>query len=202
MESAQGFFRFIKTIHELMLFQSCNFLCYTREQVKIEDNEIVQPQTMSLYKHLLYHPRIIPHASMYHPNLSPCSYATPLQLQSIQPCHIAQHRNTFPPILMVLNLTATLSPGPRAITASLNVSVSLLHKFLPHLLGISACCSYVHPYCFSPFLYPPLRFQVFRECSRMVAYSHGIRCGPAPPLPSHSQSLQVPRSMSLTQSTA
>jgi len=94
---------------------SC-LLCYTRERVKREEKEILQHQTASLYKHFVGHPRSIPHAPMYHPNIQLWSYTSPPpRLISTQPCHIVPHCNTSNHFLIVTNYTATPSQHPHAI---------------------------------------------------------------------------------------
>jgi hypothetical protein len=60
-----------KTRHDSKLFQSRNLLCYTRQRVKREEKEILQRPQHSLYIQFVCHPRTIPYAPMYHPNLIP-----------------------------------------------------------------------------------------------------------------------------------
>jgi hypothetical protein len=62
------------------LFQSFNLLCYTTKGEKSEENETIQCQQHCQYIHFVWHPRIIPHSPMYHPNLIRWSYTPPAQL--------------------------------------------------------------------------------------------------------------------------
>jgi len=108
-------------------------LCYTRERVKREEKEILQHQTTSLYIHCVCHPRIIPHAPIYHLNIQPWSYTPPTQLLSIQPHHIVRHCNTSNHMLIITSYTTTFAQHPHAVPTSLDVSTSPLRWFLPLL---------------------------------------------------------------------
>ena len=112
----------IRTEPESELVQSCTCIDYTRERVKREEKEILQHQATSLNIHFVCHPRIIPHAPLYHLNIQPWSYTPPSQLLSVQARHIIQRRNTSNHFLIITYYTATSLPYSHAIFASIHIS--------------------------------------------------------------------------------
>jgi len=101
----------IRTWHQWELFQCRNLLCYTRQPViTIEENEIFQHWTTSLYIQFVCIPAIIYHASIYHPNPSLWSYPPGHNSSSIKPRHIIQYRNTSDHLLITIYHTATTTP--------------------------------------------------------------------------------------------
>jgi len=77
---------------------SC-WLCNTRERLKREEKEIFQHVTTSLYIHFIWHPQTIPHAPMYHLNISSWCYwpQTQLLINTTTPhCPMSQHLTPLP----------------------------------------------------------------------------------------------------------
>jgi len=123
----------IETRQQSTRFQSHNLLCFTREQVKREEKEILQCHTTSLYIHFIYHPQIISHAPMYLLNL-PAWFCTPsTQLLSMQSCHIIQHCNTSAHFLIILNYTATILPIHPCLPTSLPFRNTIPSPLSPHI---------------------------------------------------------------------
>jgi len=119
-ELFQGF----RTRQQSKLFQSLNLLCYTRERVKTEDNEIQQHQTISLYIHFICHLWILPHALINHPNLSFWSYTPLTHLISVQPRHIARCRNTSNHFLLTVHF-----PSPLRLHLCMTVKCPVVSAF-------------------------------------------------------------------------
>jgi len=112
-------------------------LCYTRERGKREEKEVLQHQTTSLCIHFVCHPRTIPHAPMYHPNIQRWSYTPSTQLLSIHPRHIIQRRNTSDHFLIITNYTTTFPQHPHAVPVSFNISAYPSHEILCTLQPIT-----------------------------------------------------------------
>jgi len=145
-------------------------LCYTRERVKREEKEILQHQTTSRYIHFIRHPRIIPHAPMYHPNIQPWSYTPPAQLLSTQPRHNIRCRNTSNHFLIITNNTATISCHSFTVPASTHVSVSP-HTKPFHKPDTIPYYPSTHHTQYQPWQYPPPWFEVLQEHSPMALAS-------------------------------
>jgi len=95
---------------ESELYQSVNWLGYTRKRVTRQEKEILQHLTTSLYVQFVRLPRIILHASMYHLNLSPWTYTPPHDSLSTNPHHVIQHPNTSDHFVITSNYTASTTP--------------------------------------------------------------------------------------------
>jgi len=116
--------------------KSC-LLCYTRERVKREEKEILQHETTSLYIHFVCHPRIIPHAPMYHVNIQSWSYTPPTitLISTITPHHpMSQHLRPLPYRSKVYRHHPTIFPHGPCIYPHLRLSVTLTHSIALILL--------------------------------------------------------------------
>jgi len=141
----------VRTRQVSELFQSRNLLCYTRERVKREEREILQSTTTSLYIQLMNRHRTIPHVSMYHPDIQPWSYTTPILflIKKSTPHHpLSQHLKPCP------YHNTLYHPHYTPISASPNISVFRWHHFLtePIPLYISQHHSPAAPWQFLPSL--------------------------------------------------
>jgi len=116
--------------HESDLCQSRILLCYSREQVKREEKEILQHQESSPYIHFICLPQIILHAVMYHPNSSRWSYTPPYNSLSTKSWHIIGHPNTSDYFRITTNYTATTAPHFRMFTLCLPKSTAF-HNTVP-----------------------------------------------------------------------
>jgi len=86
--------------YDSKLFGSCNFLCYTREQVKREEEAIHQCQPTSLDIHFIRHTPIIPDAPIFCLNPFPRCYTPPPKplpnTTTTPPCLTLQYLKPLP----------------------------------------------------------------------------------------------------------
>jgi hypothetical protein len=133
-----------------MFFYSHTIACYTREQVKREEKEILGHQQPLFIYIFVCHPRTIIHASIYHLNLYPWSYAPSTIPVSIQPRHNIRRRNTSYHVLILSQsflITSTplpvhyvpLEPSSPLAPIEWHSHSPFLHTFLPTSTGMTPC---------------------------------------------------------------